>query len=79
MIKQPDIRFIEKWKNAIMYHFWERLFRERKAANEGLILEIIAAEAIGAFTYWLKYPTDVDVAQAKKIVLAQLRSLEYIT
>lgn len=78
MVRQPDLRFIEKWKNAIKYHFWERLFRERKAANEGLILEIIAAEAIAAFIYWLKCPSDVEVTQVKKIVLAQLHTLEYI-
>lgn len=78
MIKQPDIRFIEKWKNAIKYHFWERLFHEREGVNEGLILEIIASETIGAFTYWLKYPNDVDSTKIKKIILAQLRTLEYI-
>jgi len=78
LVSQPDLRFIEKWKNAIKYHFWERLFRERSAINSGLILEIVASEAIGAFTYWLENTEDVDVSNVNKIIIAQLHALDFI-
>ena len=77
LIARPNIRFISKWKEAIKYHFWERLFIDKVAKNSELILEMIASQAIAAFTFWLKNPYDVDISGVNKIIAQTLNSLDY--
>ncbi|HWT76180.1 MAG TPA: hypothetical protein VN258_15870 [Mobilitalea sp.] len=77
LIVQPDIRFIEKWKTAIKYHFWELLFSEKEIKSSRLILEMIASMAISAFAYWLKNPQDINVPEVNRIVSLALKSLNY--
>lgn len=77
LVTRTDLRFIEKWKRAIKYHFWERLFPKRIAKNGGLILEIVAATAISAYTYWLKNPNDVDTENIYDIVASILKTLDF--
>ncbi len=77
LVTQPDLRFIEKWKKAIKYHFWERLFTQRTAKNSSLILEIVASSAISAYTFYLKNPNDVDTENIYDIIASILRMLDY--
>lgn len=47
LVQEPNLAFIQKWKDAIKLHLWERI-RYKGLANphEALILEMVAAEAI---------------------------------
>lgn len=74
LITNPNIRFIKKWKEAIKYHFWERLFHNEKKMNERLVLELIAAQAIAAFTFYLENPSDINIAGINKIIIQALNA-----
>lgn len=76
LIASPNIRFIKKWKTAIKYHFWERLFRNKKSINDQLILELIAAQAIAGFTFYLENPSDINMSGINTIILRTLNALK---
>jgi AcrR family transcriptional regulator len=75
LICKPNIRFINKWKDAIKYHFWERLFRNKKKINEKLILELISTQAIAAFIFWLENPHEVNINGINALVIQTLNVL----
>lgn len=77
LVAVPDVRFIEKWKDAVKYHFWERLFRNRCPENSELILELVASSAIAAFTYWMKNPETIQVEGIYSIISGVLRAFDY--
>lgn len=77
LIDSPNHRFMEKWKSAIKYHFWERLFRNEEAKNSGLILEMVSSVVISAYTYWLKHPYEVDLEGIYLIIADILKMLDY--
>ena len=73
LIKRPNYRFINKWKDGIKYHLYSRMPVTINEKNKGLTLEIIASETIGAYTYWIQNPYEIDFAYVEKLVR---RSLE---
>lgn len=75
MIYNPNIRFIKKWKEAIKYHFWQRLFRNEKSINDKLILELISSQAVSAFTFWLENPSEVNISGVNKLIIQTLNAL----
>lgn len=77
LVIHPDYRLIDKWKTAIKYTLWERMYLERPVANLNIILEVIAAAAMGAYIHVMKYPFDVDPSTALKLVMKVYRLLEY--
>lgn len=76
LIAYPNMQFIGKWKDGIKYHFWECLFRDRQSENNGFILELVAAEAITAFTYWFQNPYDVDMRVLNSLITKILELLK---
>ena len=54
LIVQPDVRLIDKWKQAVKYHFWDSVSDRVKQMNVDLVLEMIASMAVGGYTYMLK-------------------------
>ena len=76
LITNPNIRFIKKWKKSIKYHFWENLFRNKTSINEKLILELIAAQAIAAFIFWLENPKDIDFKGINKLIFQILNTFK---
>lgn len=77
LVKQPDYRFIQKWKGAIKYHFWNRYFREKPNISYELTLEVIASAVISAYTYWLTHPQNVNVSQFNQMVIDMLKAIDY--
>ena len=78
LIDQPDLRLIEKWKLAVKYHFWEVLYSDkRNFNNSGLILEIIASMAVGAYAYVLMHPSEITQKEITKHIIVALHALEY--
>lgn len=78
LVSNPDYRFIEKWKKAMKYHFWERLCPSETRKNVELVLELTACAAIGAYTFWLKHPYEVDQKGVYKILSDILKTLDEI-
>ena len=54
LVEQPDIRLIDKWKQAAKFHFWEFVSAQPGHRDIELGLEIIASMAVGAYTHLLK-------------------------
>ncbi len=73
LVANPNIQFVQKWKDGIKFHFWNRFFRGLDRKNENLILEIISSLAITAFTYWIKNPYDVDIDSLNLLILKILQ------
>lgn len=76
LVSNPDYRFINKWKTAIKYHFWERIRPPETMKNVELVLEITASAAIGAYTFWLTHPYEVDQEGTYKILSDILKTLD---
>lgn len=77
LISYPNSRFINKWKEAIKYHLWERGFRKKEIKNSQLILEMTASEVLAAYSFWLQHPYDVDISGVNKIIIHTIRALDY--
>ena len=74
LVKRPNNRFIEKWKDAIKYHMYDRMPVYESEKNKDLTLEMIASETIGAFRYWLKNPYEVDFSYVKKLIVRTIEA-----
>ena len=46
--------------------------------NYGLILEVIASAIIGAYTYWMEHPDEVDIPKLTDISIQMLLATEQI-
>lgn len=94
LVSQPDWRFINLWKTAIKYHFWQRLFGPRHAViqpkqqpltqqvhpigNRGLVLETVASTVVSGFAYLLKQPDTTSWADLGTLVEMSLSSLDTV-
>lgn len=72
LIAQPNISYIKKWKDAIKYHLALRFPGRECMANYGLILEVIASAIIGAYTYWMEHPDEVDIPKLTELSIQML-------
>lgn len=72
LVKRPNYRFINKWKDGIKYHLFERIPKTLNEKNKELTLELIACEAIGAYRFGLQNPYDIDSEYVKKLILRTL-------
>lgn len=78
LVAQPNLAYIAKWKNAIKYHFRLRFPEKNAVPNHGLIMEVIASAVIGAYTYWMEHPDEVDTQKLADISVQMLSSVEQI-
>lgn len=76
LITNPNVRFIEKWKEAIKYHFWECLFCNGNSRNDKFVLELISTQAVTGFAFWLKNPYDVNMKDVNEIIIQTLNILK---
>jgi len=76
LILHPDIRFIEKWKEAIKYHFKMRFPDKITITNYNLIAEVIACSVLGGYSHWVKHPDDFDVDALNRVTQAALSSID---
>jgi hypothetical protein len=77
LVQEPNLTFIQKWKDAIKLHLWERIRCKGLASpNEALILEMVAAEAIAGYTFWLSHPYENNEEDIKKLLVYTLGMLE---
>ena len=78
LVAQPNLAYIAKWKDAIKYHFRLRSPEKDAVPNHGLIMEVIASAVIGAYTYWMEHPDEVDTQKLADISVQMLSSVEQI-
>ncbi len=78
LVAQPNLAYIAKWKDAIKYHFRLRFPEKATVPNHGLIMEVIASAVIGAYTYWMEHPGEVDTQKLADISVQMLSSVEQI-
>ena len=72
LIAQPNFSYITKWKDAIKYHLTLRFPGKESMANYGVIFEVIASAIIGAYTYWMDHPDEVDIPKLTDISIQML-------
>lgn len=68
LVKRPNYRFINKWKDGIKYHLFNRIPKTLNEKNKELTLELIACEAIGAYQYGIQNPYDIDSEYVKNLI-----------
>lgn len=73
LVKRPNYRFIQKWKRGIKYHFYHRVAGTKTEQDKELTLEMIAAQTIAAYTYWIQNPYEINISMVKKLILDTLR------
>lgn len=78
LVVQPNLAYIAKWKDAIKYHFRLRFPEKTTVPNHGLIIEVIASAVIGAYTYWMEHPDEVDTQKLADISVQMLSAAEQI-
>jgi len=78
LVANPDYRFIELWKKAMKYHFWQRINPSDSVKNVELILELTASAAIGAYTFYLTHPYEVDKNGTFKILSDILKTIDNV-
>ena len=75
LVRQPNLRFIRKWKDAIKHNFRRRYPNKRHAKNFDAISEIMASSVISAYTYWMEHPDTCSIAEVKPLIEKLLESL----
>lgn len=67
LVKQPNYEYMEKWKNAIKYHFKCRFPEKTTIPNYDVIVEVIASGVMGAYVYWMKHPEEINASKISEI------------
>lgn len=75
LVKQPNLRFIRKWKDAIKYNFRRRYPEKQKGKNYEAIAEIMASAVVSGYTYWMENPDTNSTDEIKPILKNLLESL----
>lgn len=77
LVKEPNPSFMQKWKDAIKLHLWERIrCKGLGSEQEGLILEMVAAEALAGYTYGLSHPYEINETYIRRLIVYTLGMLE---
>lgn len=76
LVARPDLVYIAKWKDAIKKHFASYHPSSSTSSNYNLVLEVIASAVIGAYTYWMEHPEEVDTDKLAAISLRILSEVE---
>ncbi|MCR5448773.1 MAG: TetR/AcrR family transcriptional regulator [Solobacterium sp.] len=75
LVVQPNMRFIRKWKDAVILNFKARYPGKQDAGNYDAVAEIIASTIIGAYSYWMEHPDQVSTKEIKPLMYQVLESL----
>lgn len=76
LVIYPDIRFMEKWKEAIKYHFKMQLPNKGTIINYNLIAEAIACSVLGAYAHWIKYPEEFNAKELSRVTKAMISVID---
>ena len=76
LVKQPNIKFIDKWKKGIKYHFYDECSKENCNINIELAIEMIASAAISDYTYWISNKDKVKRESSNEIICMFLTAIQ---
>lgn len=76
LVIYPDIRFMEKWKKAIKYHFKIQLPNKVMIMNYNLIAEAIACSVLGAYAHWIKHPEEFNAKELSRVTQAMISVID---
>lgn len=76
LVVYPDIRFMEKWKEAIKYHFKMQLPNKVMIMNYNLIAEAIACSVLGAYAHWIKHPEEFNAKELSRVTQAMISVID---
>lgn len=76
LVIYPDIRFMEKWKEAIKYHFKIQLPNKVMIMNYNLIAEAIACSVLGAYAHWIKHPEEINAKELSRVTQAMISVID---
>lgn len=74
LVRQLNLRFIRKWKNAIVVNFRKRYPKKQSNRNYDAIAEMLASSVISAYTYWMEHPDTCDTKEIKPLLHKVLNS-----
>ncbi len=75
LVRQPNMRFIRKWKDAIKQNFSRRYPDKNHAKNYDAILEIVASSMLSSYTFWMKHPDTCSTKDMKPLIQKVLDTL----
>ncbi|MEE1295488.1 MAG: hypothetical protein UHD09_01240 [Bifidobacterium sp.] len=86
LVDVPSARFVERWKELLGYHFWQRLFvgdamraHDRPSTvNRALVLEMIGAAFIAGVRLWLRDPQQVGTPELKALILRLIHDIDEV-
>ncbi len=75
LVRQPNLRFIRKWKDAIKKNFGRRYPEKQHLRNYDAVAEMVASSMISIYTYWMEHPDTSRSAEIKPLLHNLLDSL----
>lgn len=75
LIRQPDLRFIGKWKESIKTNFLRKYPEKRKIRNHELITDMVGAATIDGYMFWMRHPDAVSVEDMIGTIADALKAL----
>ena len=75
LVRQPNLRFIRKWKDAIKQNFGKRYPDKNHAKNYDAIMEIVASSMLSSYTFWMEHPDKCSTNDMKPIIQKVLDTL----
>lgn len=75
LVRQPNLRFIRKWKDAIKGNLNRRYPDMQRFAGANAVAKIAASSMISAYTYWMEHPDTQDTAVIKPLIRKVLDAL----
>ncbi len=76
LIKQPNLRLMDKMKKAVKYHNWDATYITSKQREDGLVLEMIAAMTVAGYQYSLEHLDKPNIKNMSRMIGAVLSSLD---
>lgn len=77
LVKEVDVRFLKKFKTAIKYHFYDIVCSMNGGKENGMIMEMLAGMAVGAYSYQVEHDEKNSGKQVLKTITEALKILEY--
>ena len=75
LIQQPNLRFIDLWKNNIKIHFKKHYSQKQHNSNYELLSEMVASSAIQCYCYWMQHPKEVNNEKLFEMIHSTITSM----
>lgn len=76
LVKNYDYHLVNKWKQAIKHHLWERIKPSANTVKIQLSFEMFASEIISAFIFGIKHKEEIQKNDIYEIAAKALKLLD---